>query len=206
MGPCKRYVAQWSDIFQSTHPVWDGTLPRQRHEHRTHISIHPSRVGWDHSGDSVHRPAWRISIHPSRVGWDLASAMWRNGRTYFNPPIPCGMGRFPGSAMSIERTFQSTHPVWDGTLKRLALWLLKLEFQSTHPVWDGTNGTTGWKMQDIISIHPSRVGWDQRHDRLEDAGHHFNPPIPCGMGLQLQKDPDADILISIHPSRVGWDY
>ena len=35
------------------------------------ISIHPPRVGWDHSG---HRPALNqhISIHPPRVGWDKA--------------------------------------------------------------------------------------------------------------------------------------
>ena len=34
-----------------------------------------------------------ISIHPSRVGWDWSY----------------------GNAVTIQHTFQSTHPVWDGT-------------------------------------------------------------------------------------------
>ena len=117
---------------------------------------------WDGTrSPAANRRRSPISIHPSRVGWDwmrLAS-------------------RSPAS------TFQSTHPVWDGT-KKLS----------------GTGATVA------ISIHPSRVGWDadvwdfarrygkfqsthpvwdgtrRQGDRMH-ARQHFNPPIPCGMGL-----------------------
>ena len=34
-------------IFQSTHPVWDGTKIIQGTYGYIDISIHPSRVGWD---------------------------------------------------------------------------------------------------------------------------------------------------------------
>ena len=80
-------------LFQSTHPVWDGTWPDRWYRHHRRISIHPSRVGWDALScalasaaplfQSTH-PVWdgtriasflrilyNISIHPSRVGWDL---------------------------------------------------------------------------------------------------------------------------------------
>ena len=34
-------------VFQSTHPVWDGTKQSAAREFLAWISIHPSRVGWD---------------------------------------------------------------------------------------------------------------------------------------------------------------
>ena len=34
-------------LFQSTHPVWDGTQAYEGFEGVIGISIHPSRVGWD---------------------------------------------------------------------------------------------------------------------------------------------------------------
>ena len=79
-------------LFQSTHPVWDGT-------------------GYDICG-------WygeRISIHPSRVGWDCSGSRIYSHADDFNPPIPCGMGPAARSARHCARAFQSTHPVWDGT-------------------------------------------------------------------------------------------
>ncbi len=35
------------NIFQSTHPVWDGTGFYLTPDGEIMISIHPSRVGWD---------------------------------------------------------------------------------------------------------------------------------------------------------------
>ncbi len=36
-----------NNVFQSTHPVWDGTYSDDMKELAEKISIHPSRVGWD---------------------------------------------------------------------------------------------------------------------------------------------------------------
>ena len=81
----------------------------------------------------------------------------------------------------------------------------------------------------MISIHPSRVGWDRRRRRAQmhaaafqsthpvwdgtrresnrmHAGKHFNPPIPCGMGRLRWRRNREWCCISIHPSRVGWDF
>ena len=124
---------------------------------------------------------------------------------YFNPPIPCGMGRISCRYKIAVVEFQSTHPVWDGTcLRGSALCALRYfnppipcgmgrspfanvimpkVFQSTHPVWDGTSQ----------ALSPKPRSCD------------FNPPIPCGMGLKPIFMDDLHIVISIHPSRVGWD-
>ena len=146
--------------FQSTHPVWDGTLLMMDMSrssiyfnppipcgmglyaiafatHDASISIHPSRVGWDYN-TWLRRKVGGISIHPSRVGWDPPTT----------PP----------------RAFP-------------------LKFQSTHPVWDGTLGKVFDRQRILISIHPSRVGWDDEMGTCARRPPYFNPPIPCGMGL-----------------------
>ena len=108
----------------------------------------------------LYMPAVSISIHPSRVGWDGAG--WQLDDWSYG--------------------FQSTHPVWDGTIG-LALLIFPGLFQSTHPVWDGTHLLFLLFLLQIISIHPSRVGWDSPDALTQDISLH----------------------ISIHPSRVGWD-
>ena len=100
----------------------------------------------------------------------------------FNPPIPCGMGH---------------------TL--LHDYLGAEQFQSTHPVWDGTFCDSLEDFSGKISIHPSRVGWDQSSPRCRWIAGYFNPPIPCGMGLCAKRLRELEEKISIHPSRVGWD-
>ena len=169
---------------------------------------------------------WSISIHPSRVGWDDHSSHNMLQPCHFNPPIPCGMGLMATACPGDYYPFQSTHPVWDGTL-----------------------GSIGGAERRCISIHPSRVGWDCIISATITPTVNFNPPIPCGMGLRSDssvpefpnfnppipcgmghrqapnKRPTADINppipcgmglkpqriadaiddISIHPSRVGWD-
>ena len=226
MGQLGWKAEEVQEVFQSTHPVWDGTALAVLAECTQRISIHPSRVGWDNS-HTIGIECRPISIHPSRVGWDQKACRHPRCQTYFNPPIPCGMGRrwsrrtldipvisihpsrvgwdiSPFSTVGCCRIFQSTHPVWDGTtcisncnaqrgyfnppipcgmgrgviISHLVICL----FQSTHPVWDGT-GRHRHRHQDLsISIHPSRVGWDQ-----------------------ASPSPAVGVYISIHPSRVGWD-
>ena len=114
MGPGCCGTSLTSTTFQSTHPVWDGT----------ELAL------WDYD-------ALAISIHPSRVGWDGTRFCLSLTSRYFNPPIPCGMGPAHGFFTDVSARFQSTHPVWDGTVI----------------------GSTAC---------PVAV--------------NFNPPIPCGMG------------------------
>ncbi len=159
MGLCSDWQSKASWIFQSTHPVWDGTSETRGDEMSVPISIHPSRVGWDPSMRIWFRSS-PISIHPSRVGWDYP----------------------PGFHIYRASQFQSTHPVWDGTrliidysmtwgisihpsrvgwdLQRDLDVFVKRIFQSTHPVWDGTRIDSCIAVAFVISIHPSRVGWD----------------------------------------------
>ena len=86
----------WTNLdsfaFQSTHPVWDGTISVTVNTPEGYISIHPSRVGWDIKGE-------RAKLYPRD----------------FNPPIPCGMGHDEIGHYLELGEFQSTHPVWDGT-------------------------------------------------------------------------------------------
>ena len=51
---------------------------------------------------------------PCGVGRELSSAWWKN--TYFNPPTPCGVGPEYYGNITMEVIFQSTHPVWGGTM------------------------------------------------------------------------------------------
>ena len=57
-----------------------------------------------------------ISIHPPRVGRDWPAGRPPLWRTYFNPPSPCGEGPFVRVMTCSPRLFQSTLPVWGGTM------------------------------------------------------------------------------------------
>ena len=57
----------------------------------------------------------------------------------------------------------------------------------------------------LISIHPPRAGWDlDIHPPLRVL-YDFNPPTPCGVGLDIDIDIQSFKKISIHPPRAGWD-
>ena len=61
------------------------------------------------------------------------------------------------------------------------------EFQSTHPVWGGTVVFTASAFGAYISIHPPRVGWDINISVIIFFFINFNPPTPCGVGLRLER-------------------
>ena len=79
--------------FQSTHPVWGGTFGTGKTLSAVRISIHPPRVGWDRPGSLIDR-LYSISIHPPRVGWDANKRSIKITLENFNPPTPCGVGRY----------------------------------------------------------------------------------------------------------------
>ena len=58
---------------------------------KENISIHPPRVGRDHSS-TVEAAFFIISIHPPRVGRDSRLYQEMGDAEYFNPPSPCGEG------------------------------------------------------------------------------------------------------------------
>ena len=155
----RRQNTYWA-IFQSTHPVWDGTF-----------AVNPKDK------------AAIISIHPSRVGWDGLRSRGLLFSFYFNPPIPCGMGHKGVITMTKEILFQSTHPVWDGTPFRAHLPCRRQDFNPPIPCGMGLVNSTGFNYFRGISIHPSRVGWDSICRFKHSCDVYFNPPIPCGMGL-----------------------
>ena len=103
-----------SGKFQSTHPVWDATARHMPTFARPDISIHASRMGCDRRrrGNGVRQED-------------------------FNPRIPYGMRPMPHHPLRRNRTFQSTHPVWDATRIQASLYGIGL-----------------------ISIHASRMGCD----------------------------------------------
>ena len=99
--------------FQSTHPVWDATVP-----------IFQSVKSCD------------ISIHASRVGCDGGSHTRRRCSGNFNPRIPCGMRLLP--KMSTASPDISIHASRVGCDITFFQQVLSCLFQSTHPVWDAT--------------------------------------------------------------------
>ena len=127
------------------------------------IPIRASRVGCD-TLHVVNLPTLAVSIHAPRVGCDVDDAGLGVGHAGFNPRIPCGMRCFQRFAARLASQFQSTHPVWDATIKpdldftvgyvsihaprmgcdtgRSSSSWLCWKFQSTHPVWDAT----AWKL------------------------------------------------------------
>ena len=102
--------------FQSTLPVWGGTVIWQKMGAGPRISIHPPRVGRDLASPAI-KLIGVISIHPPRVGRDNELVFLLFFLDNFNPPSPCGEGRFASSPATAEPIFQSTLPVWGGTAK-----------------------------------------------------------------------------------------
>ena len=184
--------------------MWDGTVKAHRLTAPSAISIHPSRVGWDQR-DARRRNERADFNPPIPCGMGPSRQSDHQAHQYFNPPIPCGMGLRSRLGVPIRKEFQSTHPVWDGTsvirswfpatlyfnppipcgmgLYLKTCFFCNFAFQSTHPVWDGTATLAAVHALAVISIHPSRVGWDL-----------------------AAIDSAAAATISIHPSRVGWDF
>ena len=158
VGPALKAIFDTAIEFQSTHPVRGGTIALASASRSGMISIHPPRAGWDQAAPAPSMKTGFQSTHPVRGGT-------------LNPPS----GSWP-------RRFQSTHPVRGGTYYYGSYILADL-FQSTHPVRGGTPspaGSLSWQsnfnpptpcgvgppqrggrgVNNFISIHPPRAGWD----------------------------------------------
>ena len=150
-----------ASLFQSTHPVWDGTRPSCFPRKSASHFNPPIPCGMGLATRSRRVCQTHISIHPSRVGWDRRPRAFAHADKHFNPPIPCGMGRFlpHNLAQFLAISIHPSRVGWDFS-KLFYKKNVKI-FQSTHPVWDGTSTRT----------------------QKQTATKDFNPPIPCGMGL-----------------------
>ena len=181
VGRCQPRPGSRPDQFQSTHPLWGGTCgiiiqKRGRRFQSTHSLWGGTKADYISGNDSL------ISIHPPLVGWDSIIPDKPPGRRYFNPPTPCGVGLQKYLGFPTSPAFQSTHPLWGGTLTPRVPRLL-LKFQSTHPLWGGTIIESSSACGSHISIHPPLVGWDNKRTIIIRNINDFNPPAPCGVGL-----------------------
>ena len=132
-----RPLTQIHSEFQSTLPVWGGTYLTVSRSHPVDISIHPPRVGRD-KPIIRHCCKFRHFNPPSPCGEGRYIAMWEvRGCPDFNPPSPCGEGQ-DGATITGNVTL----------------------FQSTLPVWGGTRSVGISSFCSSISIHPPRVGRD----------------------------------------------
>ena len=158
----KYHIAYKAPSFNPPSPCGEGHDARGRGSLAADVSIHPPRVGRDEKELRMIAQALNVSIHPPRVGRD----------------DPAGRGRIP------DRTFQSTLPVWGGTV--------------TSPPQERTCK--------YVSIHPPRVGRDtyctSRVLKLVDVSIH-PPRVGRDVVLPCLKAPARDV--SIHPPRVGRD-
>ena len=128
----------------------------------------------------------------------------------------------------LQFAFQSTLPVWGGTVPcsapgfgwfhfnppspcgeghpETAVTSAIPEFQSTLPVWGGTTPADIEAWNRGISIHPPRVGrdWSAVEPGAVPAGISIHPPrVGRDVGLRVRVLEAASI--SIHPPRVGRD-
>ena len=146
-----------------------------------HVSIHPPRVGWD-------------------TGWDGVPWLTIN----FNPPTPCGVGPVWVPKPQAAEKFQSTHPVWGGTVIPIHTGLI--QGISIHPPrvgWDETGNALGLSGSAFQSTHPVWGGTLPCHNPCCTRQFQSTHPVWGGTG-QAAATFDAP-PISIHPPRVGWD-
>ena len=123
--------------FQSTLPVWGGTIFPQAQGKNTVISIHPPRVGRDVDQHPLAYPQG-ISIHPPRVGRDVGVLKLEDELSVFQSTLPVWGGASLNSP-PIRCTGISIHPPRVGRdMMPLPLRLMLHPFQSTLPVWGGT--------------------------------------------------------------------
>ena len=145
------------------------------------ISIHPPRAGRDAIIDQALK-LLSISIHPPRAGRDNRAA--KPGGDHpedFNPPAPCGAGRFPP---------RTSYPL--------------PYFNPPAPCGAGLAATSSGIMSSTISIHPPRAGRDNfRRRDYYPLLISIHPPR-AGRDLVLSC-PEFETDISIHPPRAGRD-
>ena len=108
---------QWTQLFQSTLPVW-GATPRNRTEPAAHRHFNPRSPCGERLVSSGTPLLWhRISIHAPRVGSDDISLRDSEFEVEFQSTLPVWGATIPRSSSSSSALFQSTLPVWGATCR-----------------------------------------------------------------------------------------
>ena len=124
-----------------------------------------------------------VSIHPPRVGRDSSSS----------------------TSTALLLRFQSTLPVWGGTVHLFPALPAEPVFQSTLPVWGGTTYDLAVLSWNNVSIHPPRVGRDQCSGANSESARMFQSTLPVWGGTIRSIKRSSSTFVSIHPPRVGRD-
>ena len=190
--------------FQSTHPVWDATLPANMPCQLQPISIHASRMGCDlfypdmrlYQCISIHAsrmgcdqperqsdPSRLISIHASRMGCDSTTCLPEPHPQDFNPRIPYGMRRRKRCSASQETDFNPRIP-YGMRLCRLTrhAHATAISIHASRMGCDVTDSLEPSPVQ-FQSTHPV---WDATSAVMVSSlkDRYFNPRIPYGMRLR----------------------
>ena len=121
-------------------------------------STHPLRGGT--RSDPAGELLLFISIHPPLAGWDLDRQIrYCIENISIHPPLAGWDGIYAGVQSGV---FISIHPPLAG--------------------WDDFRYY--YNLRYTISIHPPLAGWDRKVDIYNREVGDFNPPTPCGVGLQ----------------------
>ena len=144
----------------------------------------------------------------------------------FNPPAPCGAGRWSGTTFSVGHTI-SIHPPHAGRDVIVSI-LASLQSISIHPPHAGRDVGTNWRrrtrrnfnppapcgagLPQVVALQPESAFQSTRPMRGgtrpagEIRGHvdDFNPPAPCGAGRSLRRTKGRnDGFQSTRPMRGG---
>ena len=195
----------FSDIFQSTRPVW-GATRRSVVVSTTDPHFNPrAPCGARPESVAIRSPATRISIHAPRVGRDELAGVAKYNQSTFQSTRPV-WGDRPRCGQSIGFDSISIHaPRVGRDSMRSVGSIFSYYFNprapcGARPVLTGT----GYKNKSI-SIHAPRVGRDCPGRSRLCRTRYFNPRAPCGARRSLQAALPARCQISIHAPRVGRD-
>ena len=123
------------------------------------------------------------STRPLRGGTFAGGA--RGRRLLFQSTRPLRGGTFQGEGDKVKGLFQSTRPLRGGTvLSPRYVYLMAI---SIHPPLAGRDRQrNGQSSRQQISIHPPLAGRDRGPPSGVRGAGDFNPPAPCGAGLDSE--------------------
>ena len=219
-----RWTGLSDNVFQSTHPVWDATVPWDMGYRDIVISIHASRMGCDDLS-SAHQP--KATDFNPRIPYGMRPGPQHRFRQqcYFNPRIPYGMrpARRPGidisrhisihasrmgcdahrghgDRMNIQISIHASRMGCDDFV-RPQRHVCHISIHASRMGCDGRHRVH--KLHDGISIHASRMGCDTENHVRGRQRFYFNPRIPYGMRHAF-KTP-YDLWLEFQSTHPVWD-
>ena len=168
--------------FQSTLPVWGGTLPVRFDCGASNRFNPPSPCGEGRGIGIPYAATWLFQSTLPVWGGTFRRFLLLFCFFGFNPPSPCGEGHGfclrPNAVTSV-----SIHPPRvgrDGDAVRPVL--RQAKFQSTLPVWGGTFSFPLQSLKSSVSIHPPRVGRDTGYRCCLSRKNEFQSTLPVWGG------------------------